>query len=335
MTSLKKAFISFSSLFPLSRLLKFSQLPVLLPYHHLVSNDYLPHIKNLYDYKSTLAFEKDLDWLLQNFRPITARELYDHCFYQSPLQPGSFLLSFDDGFRQVYDVVAPILNRKGVPAIFFINPAFIDNRELFYRCKLSLVIEKLRGNPKLLSVFHSKYFPERQRNFLSIQQSLLQLQYPQRKMADEWGAACEIDFTRYLRDEQPFLSSSQLKELAEKGFTIGAHSWDHPNYKFLSLNHQLQQTADSLNFISSFQDIKTFSFPHEDKSIPQVFFDEQKKKENRVLFFGVQNQKTENQNAVWHRFNAEDPQVDFPSLVKGMLTYKGFLRAAGRSEVLR
>ncbi len=335
MISVKKAFISFSSLFPLPGLLKFSGLKVLLPYHHVVSNDYLPHIKNLYDYKSTLAFEKDLDWLLKNFNPISAHDLYDHCFQNAPLPAGSFLLSFDDGFREVYDIIAPMLKKKGVPAIFFINPAFIDNKELFYRCKLSLVIEKLRGNPKLLSLFHSKYFPQAQRNFLSIRQSLLQLQYTDRKLADEWGAACEIDFDQYLEDQQPFMTSSQIKELSSQGFTIGAHSWDHPNYKFLSLNEQLEQTAASLHFISSFQDLKTFSFPHEDKNLTQSFFDEQKKKEDRILFFGVQNQKSETGNVVWHRFNAENPNLDLASLVKGMLVYNGMLRTAGRSAVSR
>ena len=37
-------------------------------------------------------------------------------------------LTFDDGFRELHDVVAPILLRKGIPATFFVNSAFIDNK---------------------------------------------------------------------------------------------------------------------------------------------------------------------------------------------------------------
>ena len=43
------------------------------------------------------------------------------------------LLTFDDGLSECYQVVAPILKEKGIPATFFLCSAFVDNHELAYR----------------------------------------------------------------------------------------------------------------------------------------------------------------------------------------------------------
>ena len=61
------------------------------------------------------------------------------------LPPNSFLLTFDDGFREIYDIIAPILLDKGIPATFFISSGFLDNRELCYQHKASLLVEKVRN----------------------------------------------------------------------------------------------------------------------------------------------------------------------------------------------
>src|SRR4030081_1498703 len=153
MSIFKNVFLSTTTVFPISWLNRFSSIEVLLPYHHVVSDDYLPHIKGLYNYKNERQFIDDLDWLLRYRSPVHPDELL-HCMIEKkPFPNNSFLLTFDDGFREVYESIAPILLKKGVPAIFFINPSFINNNELFYRCKLSLVIEKIKEekNKKLLS----------------------------------------------------------------------------------------------------------------------------------------------------------------------------------------
>lgn len=45
--------------------------------------------------------------------------------------------------RQCYDVILPILEAKGIPATFFINSGFIDNKDLFFRFKASFLIDEL------------------------------------------------------------------------------------------------------------------------------------------------------------------------------------------------
>ncbi|MBL0307732.1 MAG: polysaccharide deacetylase family protein [Chitinophagaceae bacterium] len=139
----KKIYYAACALLPLPLLKQVASPGTIFPYHHLISDKEVLHVKHLYSYKNIRQFGNDLDYLLKQFNPISVEELVNCINSCSPLPKNSFLLTFDDGFREVYDFVAPVLSAKGVPAIFFINPAFLDNRELFYRCKISLIIEEI------------------------------------------------------------------------------------------------------------------------------------------------------------------------------------------------
>ena len=81
-------------------------------------------------------------------------------------------------------------------------------------------------------------------------------------------------------------------------------------------------------------DYKVFSFPHDDVDIRQEFFDKLLVSgENGVeVFFGTQNQKSERANRMFHRFNAERPDIPIDSLVKGMLLYNLKKRNVKRND---
>lgn len=139
-----------SSFFRLSRslntewIIKKTLPDVLLPYSHLVSDQPVPHVENLYSFKGVRAFEKDLDMLLKHFRPLDLMDVLAIHRNEKRNEPPGFLLTFDDGLRQIHEVVAPILKRKGVNAVFFINSGFVGNKQLFHRFKTSLVIGELK-----------------------------------------------------------------------------------------------------------------------------------------------------------------------------------------------
>jgi peptidoglycan/xylan/chitin deacetylase (PgdA/CDA1 family) len=333
MNPFKKIIQNFCSVLPAGVLTKLSGIRLLLPYHHVVSDEHLDHIKELYSYKNRKEFIKDLDWLLKRFKPVHPDELSERIFNQKPFEKKSFLLSFDDGFREVHDVIAPILFEKGVPAIFFINPAFIDNKELFYRAKLSLVLNKIKFE-KQLSNKISQSIGHKYSNYQNMRKAVLQINYPNRFMADQLGKIAEIDFENFLRNHQPFLTSEQIKKVQKQGFVFGGHSIDHPDYKFLTVGEQCSQTITSAKFAGQFGQnrFNYFAFPHEDFEVKQEFFNQIN---FPILFFGLQNQRPEKQNQVLHRFNAERPAEHIQSLTKTVLSYNFLLRLLNRQKIVR
>lgn len=312
----KKLFRAAGHALPLKLLVRASGLELALPYQHTVSDEYLPHIRGLYAYKNTRQFTRDLDWLLQHFAPVHPHEIG---------RRKGFLLTFDDGFREVHDVIAPILLRKGVPALFFINPAFIGNRELFYRCKLSLVIEKMREDPVTLQAV-ARHLQVSDVQFSVVRRALLDIQYPQRQRVDELEALSGLNFSEYLRQHQPFLTEEQVESLRAQGFVFGGHSWDHPNYRYLESGERLSQTLDSIAFAAGNEPHRYFAFPHEDAPVPQSFFGEMKQRSPQVLLFGTQNQRREDHNRILHRFNAEDPAHTVQTQLRTALLYRWLTR---------
>ena len=132
-----------AQLLPFSLLSKAATGKVLAPFYHAVSDIPMPHIRHLYRVKTVAEFERDLDFLLKHYTPIDFHELPNLLQHKPRSGKPPMLLSFDDGLREFYDPIAPILLRKGIPAICFLNSGFLDNKDLFFRYKASLLIDFL------------------------------------------------------------------------------------------------------------------------------------------------------------------------------------------------
>ena len=108
---------------------------VICPYYHTVSDTPLPHVSPLYRHRTIAEFRADLEWLLAYYKPIRWNEIDE---YEKAQQP-AFCLTFDDGFKEFYTIVAPILEEKSIPCVCFVNSAFVDNQDLMFRNKEALV----------------------------------------------------------------------------------------------------------------------------------------------------------------------------------------------------
>lgn len=309
---------------------------LLLPYHHTVSDEELQHICHLYPYKNIQQFSDDLDFLLKYYKPVSAADVSKSISEQKALPAGSFLLTFDDGFREVYDIIAPILEKKGVPAIFFINPSFIGNMVLFYRCKISLLIGELKRNEQPRSKIYAEVLGIKSATPYQLMEALKKIDQTNASLLDTIADATGYSFTHYLSKQRPFLTDEEVAHLHRRGFDIGAHSMDHPYYKLLSEEEQVWQTVNSCECVKEITGSNEchFSFPHSDMDISQATISSINLAKNGLLF-GIQNQKEELNNNILHRFNAERPETNIEALVKGQIILNRLQKMAGRNSVKR
>lgn len=338
MNLLKTFYYQACSALPSGFFKKISSATTFFPYHHIVSDDEVLHIQYLYKYKNTSQFKNDLDYLLKNFKPISVQDLVDSIKIKSTIPPNSFLLTFDDGYSEVYNVVAPILKAKGVPAIFFINPAFVDNKEFFYRCKISLLIHQLlkdKANQKV-SEFYAQQLNLEITSNEKIINKLKLIKQTNSEVLDNIANGTNFSFDEYLKQQKPFLTTEQIHSLNDQGFTIGAHSWNHPYYNSISHKEQIKETLSSCNYVKENFHPKqiTFSFPHSDALLPQKLFDELRNTDIDLLF-GIQNQKEELKNKMIHRFNAERPEITLDKQMKGMMLYMSLQKILKKNQVIR
>lgn len=276
----------FSNGLPTSLYQKITGKKLIFPFYHSVTYKPLPHIESLYTTRTQEQFRNDLDFLGKQFNAIEAQKAFQ--LYKENRQPEkpSFLLSFDDGLSGFYHHEAPLLSEKGIPAVVFLNPAFIDNKDLFYRYKAGLLIHHIKENPettKLITVFLADNDVVKE----NVSEALLSIKYKNRDLLDKVAKICNYSFAEYLETNKPYLTTGQIIELSEKGFLFGAHSLDHPRYSEIPFEEQIKQTIESVGFVkNSFdQPLSLFAFPFTDDGVSKQLFEKFFDKNNPVVDF--------------------------------------------------
>lgn len=325
-----KYFLGFpAQLLPLKWWIQITGQQLFLPFYHSIGNpEDLPHIRHLYQPRSVKQFEKDLDFLLKNYQPIGLQDLWQSVEHQTPITKPSFLLSFDDGLSEVYHLAAPILKRKGVPATIFLNSAFVDNQALFYRYKMSLLMDFFKKNPsKLQEVFKdSRAIPD-----------LSFINFDLRFLLDQFAKEVDLSFNDFLKKRNPYLNSTQIKTLSKFGFTFGGHSINHPIYHEISFKEQLNQTKKSVRFADkkSKAPLKSFAFPFSDHGVTKTFFRMSKVKGYFDMSFGTAGLKIEEFPYHFQRFGMEGTSADAENLIKGEYFYFALKSLLGKHKVKR
>ena len=176
--------------------------------------------------------------------------------------------------RQCFDIIRPILLEKGISASFFINSDFVDNKDLMYRYKVSLLLEKIRSLKSAILPFTKK--------------EILAFTHLDIAIIDQLCAEFEVDIAAFLKDYQPYCTSAQLQTMITDGFDIGSHSASHARYHLLDLENQVQESVKAAAFInqhlySKTKSIATFAFPFTDDRVSAQFW----QKTNFDLTFGT------------------------------------------------
>jgi peptidoglycan/xylan/chitin deacetylase (PgdA/CDA1 family) len=188
----------------------------------------------------------------------------------------SLLITFDDGLAIQYDHMYPILKSHNIPATFFLNNAFIDNRDLHYERKKYIILRKLNETQdnsverKILKAVSKDYSDE-----FNLKNFIHKLEYKSKNTLDTVADELGISFADYLNENKIYLTTQQIDTMLRNNLTIGGHSIDHPDFTELSLEDQVNQTLSCMNdLVSRFQlDYKAFAFPYNDRALDTALFE--------------------------------------------------------------
>lgn len=312
---------------------------MLFPFWHAVAPLPPPHIRHLYQVPQPAQFRKDLEWLLRTFMPIdlpdVVRYITGETFPKKPVMH----VTIDDGFRESFDFIAPILKELGIPATFFVSPAFIENQDMSYRCKASLIYHHLIQSdlPEYISSKIMKTFPKKSFPFLDFRKTVLSIPYRHREILDELALVVGIHFNQYLKEQKPYMDYDQIRSLQAVGFHIGAHSIDHPWYQDLKPDEQLQQTLMSVDFIRNVlrEMFPVFAFPFTDHFLPLQFYRNLHAAPNAPLVtFGTSGIKKDIVPRSAQRISMEQSNSNVPGIIFSEYLYFLF-KALSRKNLLR
>lgn len=244
--------------------------------YHTVSDTHLPHVKPVYAYKGTQAFERDLEHIASNWNPVDNATIRGARVGNQSLPERALAMTFDDGFRECITVAAPALKRHGIPCTFFIAPDLIDNRSMMFRNAVGLCLNAIDriatdGIPDYLALFSERLnMPANSRT--ELRHVLERIDYPHKHLAYE---ACEllgIDTDAYLKEHQPYLTQEELMKLHNDGFTLGAHTMAHPELWLLDDEAVYEQVVNSARWIQELtgQAHVPFAFPFNGRRVSRA-----------------------------------------------------------------
>ena len=235
--------------------------------YHLVSDQRPAHVAHICPFKGTAAFHADMTWLKRHFEIIDYTEACQRKQASPKSRRPAVVVTFDDGYRECITTVAPILQELAIPAVFFITTRFIDNKELFYRNKVSLCINALetldhgaQANvlQQMAELAGSATFdPHCARKWL------LGLGSKDQDLLDTTCQILAVDTATFLTTEQPYMTSDEIRSLNDSGFTIGAHGTAHAHLASLCPDQIESELTGSCGTIADLTDTRVvpFAFP--------------------------------------------------------------------------
>ncbi|OEK09696.1 hypothetical protein A8C32_13425 [Flavivirga aquatica] len=311
----------------------------IFPYYHLVNNKDVTHIKHLYQFKNIEKFKQDLDTLLKYYKPLDP-SLFTNTRTKIIIPKNHFLLTFDDGLSEIYNIIFPILKQKGINAVFFINPDFIDNNESLYKHDLSIIIESLKTSHykkntidkivKILGIETNTSLPQLTTTIKQIKQS-------QNNIIEDIADLLNIDLYQYIETHKPYLSKSQIQEMIHSGFYFGGHTMSHPRLLELSIEKQKKEVIDSIKWLkTNFNiDYSFFAFPFSDKGISKALINEIFKYDESAVIFGNSGIKKDVNNRIIQRFSLENPNKHTEKQIVTENLYKYYNKAIGKYKIKR
>ena len=211
--------------------------PVVLGYHRIV-DDVRPHLATSIPamLTSRRMLERHLDWVGRRFRVVAADELETLLDPRGePARPVA-AITFDDGYRDVYEHALPILKRKGMPAIVFVVSDLVGTAGVLLHDRLYLAVARaLRSRSgtqavrrALAAVARPGLRREPSGGALAFTQRVLTTlpQADVRRVVDTVEADIGVDDAQ-LSAFRP-LSWEMLAEMQRHGVAVGAHTRSHP-----------------------------------------------------------------------------------------------------------
>lgn len=306
-----------------------------LPVYHCVSDENLPHIRQVIQYKNIRQFEEDIDCLSKHFQWVNWQEFKDFTSEDFKPQKKIALLSFDDGLREFYDIVAPILERKGIYACNFINPAFIDNHDIMFRCKASLLIEELERQKNVPPEIYNILSLDNHIAVETLRREILKITYQERGILDLLAEKLEVDFKSYLKEHRPYLTTEELENLTNRGFGISSHSWDHPKFGTLSLEQQMESIHKTFAYLKENNFLyDSFAFPFTDFGVKNNFFEELFKNKEIYCSFGAAGAKLDSVKRNFHRIPMEMGE-NAERILKKEIAYFKLKKLINKNRIVR
>jgi peptidoglycan/xylan/chitin deacetylase (PgdA/CDA1 family) len=263
---------------PLSAVAGWQRTPPVITYHRVVA-DFAAHAQHTVPSMliSSTMLEQHLDWMGRRFRFVSIDELGSHLESGAAFDKPVAAITFDDGYRDVYEHAFPLLKRKGIPAAIFVVTDLVATTNLQLHDTLYLGVARAlsagasgrRGVGRPFGDLDVPGLDVEERNGAGRDPVAVARHLLDRLSQAEVLHVLDTLEARFGRDEREALTDllpltwDMLAEMHRDGMTIGSHTKTHALLTNESPQKILDETAGSRRELERRLGIKIdhFSYP--------------------------------------------------------------------------
>ncbi|HUR73965.1 MAG TPA: polysaccharide deacetylase family protein [Sporichthya sp.] len=158
-------------------------------------------------------FTRHLSWIARSASPVSLADVIAAVHGGPALPERSVLVTFDDGARSVLESGLPLLRRRGIPAVAFVNPGVLDTDQPYWWAEAESLAQA--GGQAHGRAWADPAALVRWIKTLSDSDRLA--------VVDELRATATTAAPR-----QRQLTSGELRTLESGGVAVENHTWSHP-----------------------------------------------------------------------------------------------------------
>lgn len=240
--------------------------PRILAYHSINNIT----LKPLEMEQNILSFEQQIRYLKDNYKILSLSEFLEFRNNGGKYPRNSILITLDDGYRDNYTNMYPVLRKYDVPAAIFliVNP-LETKAPLFFDVLRFAVIKTSRLILDLGDLGLSKYLLDKENEqtlFIAIREIT---EYSKQLDEDSKAQLIEIIYTRLgldvneIKCAQTYLSWDEVNEMSKNGIEFGSHTMAHPRLTSLSFGKCKEELVQSKKVIEERigRKIRTLAYP--------------------------------------------------------------------------
>lgn len=202
-----------------------------------------------FDVELVSARQEEFDWqmahIARHFQPVSCQQVVDAIERRAPLPKRAVMVTFDDGFRDNYEIAFPLLRRHGVPALFFLSTGYIDTDRVFWfdwlvHAILRTSAREIRLEALGLTIEPGHTVAARRGQALKLMSTLKRMPEARRlEVLAQLDLAAAVEPSAADIAQSGAMTWDQVREMAVAGMEFGSHTVSHPILSTVTESAQL------------------------------------------------------------------------------------------------
>lgn len=244
---------------------------IIVMYHHVrrKNETFFPKLKSV----NLKLFNKQINYLKKKYKILNINEFRDFIKNKKKLSKDSCIITFDDGYKNHFENVFPILKKKGIQGFFFppskaiLSNTLMDSNKaqlLLASCNDTKLLNRelellfnLHDVKKLINTTYEKLKKKYKKPFgyddaeTILFKRLIQIAIPQKIRSVILNKLIKkfINIDEKILSKNLYLSIPQIKKMIKEGMVFGNHGHNHSWLGKNSERNQKYEIKKGLDFL--------------------------------------------------------------------------------------